>query len=395
METTVTNASLADLAKLLTEQQAVKLDAVVPASAIRSVDGNLVIDGLGEPVPHPTLGITAGPATFRPTAVADEGLAEKLGIPLAYLRRLRASRTDLFDANVNGWLHGPEGGSPDGRSFLVRAFKGDNGDGIARALLSDSYRVLDNLDVLTAALSGIRESGAEVQITRCDLSERRMYVTVAAPGIATLAPVLLDGYRNPLEGNPHWGFAAAAREGQGYKPGSEPIVLAGFVLSNSEVGGGAMTLTPRLVVQICQNGLTISADALRAVHLGGKLDEGIIEWSADTQERQAALITAKARDAVKTFLSPDYLTAQVRAIEAKAGKAIENPAEAVRLVGKQLSFTEATIEGVLDHFIRGGQVTAGGVLQAVTSYAQLIPDADESYSVEAAALRALDLAAAL
>jgi len=33
-------------------------------------------------------------------------MADKLGIPVAYLRRLRAEHLALYDANVNGWLRG-------------------------------------------------------------------------------------------------------------------------------------------------------------------------------------------------------------------------------------------------------------------------------------------------
>ena len=49
---------------------------------------------------------------------------------------------------------------------------------------------------------------------------------------------------------------------------------------------------------------------------------------------------------------------------------------------------------VFSHFIAGGDVTAGGVLHAVTSVAQTLPDADEAYDLEALGLRAMELAAA-
>ena len=45
METTTRNATLADLAELLTEQQGRKIDVVVPASKLRSENGHLVIEG--------------------------------------------------------------------------------------------------------------------------------------------------------------------------------------------------------------------------------------------------------------------------------------------------------------------------------------------------------------
>jgi hypothetical protein len=57
--------------------------------------------------------------------------------------------------------------------------------------------------------------------------------------------------------------------------------------------------------------------------------------------------------------------------------------------------TKLIVTGKLTHFIRGGDVTAGGVMHAVTSVAQTLPDADAAHEMESAALRALDIAAAL
>jgi hypothetical protein len=335
-------------------------------------------------------GVTTEPGIFRPTAVFDEGVAEKLGIPLAYVRRMRTERPDLYDANVNGWIHGHTVkrlsepfddvvAEPDARSFLVRTFRGDDGgEGIARALLSDSYGgVADNFDALTAALDGIRKSGVEVSIDSCNLTERRMYVTISAPSVAALAPDLLRGYRSPYSG----------------LSGDElPKVFAGFVVSNSETGNGAFSITPRLVVQVCSNGMQMTKDALRAIHLGSKLDTGVIRWSADTQQKNLELITSKARDAVATFLDVDYVRRCIEQMSEKASKPLADPEATIKIVAKRLTFTEAETKGVLDHFIRGGQVTAGGVLQAVTSYCQQIENADDAFDMEAKALTAMEYA---
>ena len=191
---------------------------------------------------------------------------------------------------------------------------------MARALLSDSYKVIDNLDALMATLEGIRQAGTDVQFDGLDLTERRLYARVVAPQIRAYAPALLAGYRSPFGGEiyipgrawtPEQARAAAAREGRGYKPGTEPVLFAGFVITNSEVGDGAWSITPRIVAEICGNGLLITADVARAVHLGGKHEDGVIRYTADTLEKELALITARARDAVATFLSPQYLQAKV------------------------------------------------------------------------------------
>ena len=136
--------------------------------------------------------MTAG--SYRPTAVFDEGVADKLGIPVAYLRRMReADLLSLDDHNLNGWL------ARDDRTFLVRCLLGDGGDGVARAFFSDRFQVIDHLDTLCAVLDGMRACGCPVRADDCDLTERRLYVRVRCEAVRVLAP-LLAGYRSPFTG---------------------------------------------------------------------------------------------------------------------------------------------------------------------------------------------------
>jgi hypothetical protein len=369
---TTRNATLADLAALLRDQQARKVDVVAHARAIRAEGGRLILDGTD---PQLTAeGVTMTRGAYTPTEVCDQGLADKLGIPSAYLRRLRAEHTGLYDANVTGWLTRTD------KRYLVRGLRGDRGGGVARAFLSDAYRIVDNLDVLLAALDGIRQAGTPVTIEGCDLTERRMYVRVVSDAVRALAPALLRGYRSPFTG------AAGA---------DNPVVFGGFVLTNSETGCGAFTLTPRLTVQVCRNGMTITKDALRAVHLGGRMDEGVIRWSHDTQQRNLALVTAQARDAVTTFLDTGYVQAKIAEMTDAASRPVDDPEEAVKVVAQRLRFTDAQQHAILNHFIRGTDISAGGVMHAVTSVAQTLDDADAAYDLEAQAVRAMELAAHL
>ena len=131
------NVTLADLAAMLRDEQARKADIVAPATAIHAADGQLVIKGT-DPILGPD-GVTMTTGTYTPTEVCDQGLASKLGIPAAYLRRLRLEHPALYDANVNGWLAG------DPRKFLIRCLRPatGNGPGAARAFLSDGYKRID------------------------------------------------------------------------------------------------------------------------------------------------------------------------------------------------------------------------------------------------------------
>ncbi|MDN3029442.1 DUF932 domain-containing protein [Streptomyces sp. S.PB5] len=371
------NADLSDLVSILEDGERQKLDVIAPASALRMREGNVHVEGVEAQLS--ARGVTAVDGVYRPTAVADEGISDKLRIPLAYLRRMRTENVPLLDENVNAWLReGPE------RRFMLRAFRGGSGpgmpgEGVARALLSDSYKLMDNLDMLLAALDGVQQSGHPTRITGCDLTDRRMYVRVESEAVAVQARSLLRGYRSPFDG----------------RSGDElPMVSAGFVITNSEVGAGAYTITPRAVIQVCRNGMTMAKDVMRAVHLGGKQDEGVVNWSGQTQRKTLELITSKTTDAVRTFLSREYVEAKVYEMEAAAGKTLEEPTKTIEHVTKALSIGNETKDRILAHFVRGGQMTAGGVMQAVTSTAQTLADADQAAVLEALAVPALTAAAA-
>lgn len=367
------NAALADMAALLEQQQTRKVDMVVGPRTVHFEHGRLLVHGV-EPLLTPD-GVTAADGVYRPTAIADEGLSAKFDIPRQYLARMREHAVDLYDANLNGWLHR----APADKRYLLRALRGDDGgEGIARAWLSDGYKRVDNLDALMATLDGVRRAGVEVDIDGCDLSDRRMYVRIVCEQVRALAPRLLHGYRSPFTGE------AGA---------DNPVVFAGFVITNSEVGHGAFTITPRLMVQVCRNGLTINRDAVRSVHLGGRLEEGVVTWSAETQQRNLDLITSKTTDAVSQFLRPEYVQAKIDEIEREAGAPVRDPQKTIQALGDQLAFTENQRTEILNHFIRGGDTTAGGVMHAVTSVARILEDADSAHELESKALRALSLAA--
>jgi hypothetical protein len=391
-ETTLRNQDLRTLVNMLQQQHTQKADFVAPAAAIRAEEGMIVVNGVEAKLSAD--GVTQVDGEYRPTHTFLTGLASKLDVPVGYMKRIHQNRPDLFDANVNGWLHGRKAktrlrdGQPelirdavpgDDRSFLVRTFRGEEGPGLGRALLSDKFKMIDNLDALFATLDGVKAAGVAVDIRGCDLTDSRMYVRIQAEEIKAYASTLLKGYRSPFTG-------ATGDE--------NPTVFAGFVISNSEVGAGAYTITPQLVVQVCDNGLTINVDVQRAVHIGARMAEGLINWSDETREKEIDLMRAKTRDAVRTFLDVEYVTRTVARLEETAGKPITEADKVVRSVGKKLAFSEEQISGILDHFIQGGQITAGGVMQAVTSYAQTIGSADVAAEVEAQGVKAMELAAA-
>lgn len=381
------NASYDDFRNILRQRRAATHDLVVPATAIRSRDGVLRIRGAEQQLS--LAGVTTVDGAYRPTQVADEGIAAKLGIPVAYLRKLRNDAPDLYDANVNGWLHGKSirrannGLEPeivresDTRSFMIRTFRdADGGEGIARAFLSDRYDVVDDLDALVAVLGAVRDLGTNVEIAGCDLTDRNMYVRVTAPQIQALAPELLKGYRSPFTG----------------QSGTDnPVVFAGFEIRNSEVGCGAFSIVPVITILVCNNGMTFTKEAHRKVHLGAKLDAGVIKASDETRRKNVELITSQTKDAVRAFLNPEYVAGKVAELELRAGIPVHAPEKQVKAVCKELAFTETEADGILGHFVQGGQLNAAGVMNAITSFSQTLDNADRARFMDDKAIGSMAL----
>src|SRR5207253_3176445 len=103
-----------------------------------------------------------------------------------------------------------------------------------------------------ATLDGILQAGVDAEFDGLDLTERRLYARVVAPQVRAWAPRLLAGYRSPFGGaayapgrprSPEQARQAAGEQRGFYQPGTEPVLFAGFVIANSEVGQGAWSIT--------------------------------------------------------------------------------------------------------------------------------------------------------
>lgn len=388
----VRHGDLGQLQEVLNSQRARGLDVVVSSKKLVWEGVRLLLEDM-----DPLLlesGVADPNGLYYPTSVADEGIATKLDIDLRYLRKMKREAPFLYAQNAQYWAE------RDDRKFLLRLFRSDDShEGVLRAFLSDRFDLmLDNFDILLAALSGIREAGIEDPWIEADLTERRMVVRVTVPQISVLAPELLKNYRSPFDGTDvgrGWSpdRVRRAAQSEGHDPSSK-VIFAGFVLSNSEVGQGSWRLHPRIEAEACTNGLVLTADGISKNHLGGKLDEGVIKWSEETVKANLALVTAQAKDTVQTFISTDYLTEQVRLLEQAAGVAIQRPQETIAIVTKKLGFTKEQANDILSHFIKGGQQTAGGIMQAITSVAQTMADGDVAFDMESCAVRSMTVAIA-
>jgi hypothetical protein len=377
---TLRTSTLPELIRTLEDQHKRARDVVASAAKVSAYGSDLIVAEMGEPV-LTSEGVTPTDQQFGLTPVAVEGLAKSLGIPTPYAAKMHAQRPDLFMLNANGWLHGGPDIEGDKRKFLIRTLADPTGLGLPtiRAWLSDKFRTIDNLDVAMAALDGIRSSDSidpSRLVITADLTETRMYIRVRVPDIEVQARELLRNYRGP----------------DGTFGRDNPSVYAGMALTNSEVGKGAFNLVPWMMERVCKNGLVVPKDAIRRIHMGTQLDEGVIEWSKATLDANLALITTQTRDAVKTFLSQEYLERKVAELTEAAGHPVTDAEGTVQRVSKAVGFTKAQATDILGSFISGADLTSGGVMQAITAVAQTY-DADTQYAMELQAVRAMELAA--
>lgn len=383
------NGDIGQMARILQQVDAQAIDLNIPASRLAVRDGQLELANI-EPVITDN-GVTDLNGNFTLTNTAVGHLGGITGVPVRYLRDMQGSNLPLFDENLNSWFAHDR---LSDKNVLVRFLAGLDPEnpgtiGQVRAFLSDRFDgSKDNLPLFLAVLDGIRQAGVaadQLNITG-DLTDDRMYMVVRAPEIQGFGWDLLKGYKSPFangSGTAHGGMDAE----------NLPIIEAGFIVQNSETGGAALKITPRLVVRACSNGLQQTVDSMRQVHLGAKLAEGQIQWSTDTRRAANELARSQATDAVKSFLNVSYVEKVIERLTEDATTPVKEVKKTIEVVAKEQGYTEGEADSILGFFIDGGQRTAGGIMQAITAAVQEIEDPQRAYDIEATAVDAMKVAA--
>lgn len=273
----------------------------------------------------------------RKHAVRQVG--SRLKIPAAYVDRLAASHPDLLAWNINTLFDR----EPEKR--MLRTL-----DGECRAFLSDRYRPLDNFDLATAVLPTLQEQGA--QVSSCEVAENRFYIKAIIPGqvreIAKPGTFMGDGGHNPIH-----------------------FLKPGIVISNSEVGAGALWVKPGVHEVKCSNLAIFNRDAMRKYHSGKRTQGDEQTWrvlSDATKTQTDKAVWMQVNDLVRASLGGKLFEEYCQEIEAKmTGETIVSPVEAV----KELPNTsEQEQGGILAQLITGGDLSQYGMQAAITSFCQ-------------------------
>lgn len=338
-----TGKTLVELAQEIERQAASKKDYIAPARKLTmELEENVPVLMMQNGVPQ-RLGITG---------TAHNQIAGRLGIPQGYYDRMMKEKPGLLAGNVNAWL------DSDNR-YMVRTL-----DGNARALLSDRYRPLDNLDLAECVLPTL--SGGQARVESCEITESRLYLKAVTPRIT-----------------------AEVKKGD--------VVQAGLMISNSEIGLGAIKVEPLVFRLICLNGAIVNDMAMKKQHVGRKnafleYDNAEQFYKDETRQADDRAFWLKVRDVVKAMMDEAIFNRIVdRWREATEQKITADPVKVVERVNKRMGLSDVEGGGVLRHLIEGGDLSAYGLMNAITRTAQDAPSYDRSTELERMGPQILEL----
>ena len=329
--------SLTDLAAEVERQEAVKNDYIVPSEKMVMVDDE-----------HLTIQ-NGGQENYKINDYAHGQIATKLGIPKTYYDRL-IEVPALRQTNVNAWLnHEP-------KRFTVRTL-----DNTMRALLSDRFRPLDNFLILSAFLPVVQEH-QNLEVMSNALTETRMYLQFKFPK--------LEG--EVLQGD---------------------VVQAGIILTNSEVGAGAVDVKAMIWRLKCINGL-IGESVLRKYHVGrriGENEEDYALFSDETIQSEIGTFKLKLRDVIKNALSEVKFQDQLAKMRIAADDKIPDIPKTVENITKRYMLTENEGRKVITNMVADGNSTRWGLINGITALAHDIESRDKQYEIERLGQRIVDL----
>ncbi len=334
--------TLSELAIELERQSQTKKDFIASTESLEMTNtGEMAIDG----------------DTHQEFKIADHAhtqIAARLDIPSKYYQRMRSQAPELLAANVNEWFHQ----KPERR--MLRTL-----DRNIRAFLSDRYRRLDNYDLAAAVLPVLKEMGEGLKIVSTELTESRMYIKVI-------------NERLELE----------VKQGD--------VVQAGMVISNSEVGMGSLKVEPLIYRLICLNGMIATDHSQKRYHVGRNAEEGEAYelFRDETIKADDRAFFLKVQDTVRAAVDIAKFSTIVERMRESTEQRIEgNPVKSVELLTKSFGYNSEEGSGILQHLIQGGDLSAYGMLNAITRTSQDVDDYERATTLERDGSRVLSLPA--
>lgn len=330
--------SLPEVLTELQRQNTAKRDFISPAQAF-----TLHPDGSTFEMLHQNTGEVEVMGT---TDLFHRQIGSALNIPAKYYDLMRKEKPDLLAENVNAWF-----GSRD-QSYMVRSMDYGNGR-VARALLSDRYRRIDNLEIASAMLPLF--AGQEgMEVMSCEVTENKLYLKIV---------------NHRLE------MACVGDR-----------VQAGVIISNSEVGLGAVSVQPLVYTLACTNGMVVNSMGERRTHVGRAakaLEDSFNIYTDETLEAEDKAFMLKLRDTTMAAIEEARFAQIIGVLEQSHGAQITGRVQdVIELTGKAYDLNQPEQDSILNYLIQGGDLSLYGLSNAITRASQDVESYDRATALE-------------
>ena len=276
-----------------------------------------------------------GQFTLHDNAIGQ--LADRMGIPQRYLRGLASG--EPWAKQLAATLLNEHSGWTQRSRVLVRTVGQQ-----VRGVLSDSYRRLNSVEILTAFVQEAADQGAV--ISDAYMNDTKIWAETILP--------------TPLK-------VPTANNG-------DVVIFAGARFSTSDYGDGAVDMRAFLLNGACLNGM-VRESVMKQVHLGSKLPDNL-QLSQQTYELDTKTTVSAVRDLTKGLFSKDNLMKKAIDIQGASEIDVDFEHELKRLTrdGGLLKQEGKEVEKILmrndpEDGVQGG-ATLWKLTQAITAHAR-------------------------
>ena len=198
---------------------------------------------------------------------------------------------------------------------------------MARAWLSNKYKIFDHAHMIESVMDSIAHSDAQWKITRGVVTDKNMYMQFKSE------------------------FAVA-------EPAVGDRMALGLNISNSETGKGSIVISQMMFTLACLNGMQTgqSLNRIRRPHLGkarGWEPGELQHLRQDTIDAHNHATRLEIRDQMSYMSNTESFDEAIRQMELAHSRTVDDqPAETVERLGQVLKLNESQTKSVLDGLIR-------------------------------------------
>ena len=269
-------------------------------------------------------------------------LADRMGVPQRYLLNLAGG--DEWAQQLAAHLLNEHSSWTQRSRVLIRTV----GEQV-RGVLSDSYRRLNSVEILTAFVQEAAGQGAF--ISDAYMNDTKVWAETILP-----TPITIPTAKN-----------------------GDVIIFAGARFSTSDYGDGAVDMRAFLLNGACLNGM-VRESVMKQVHLGSKLPDNL-QLSQKTYELDTRTTVSAVRDLTRGLFSKDNIMQKAIEIQAASEIDVDFEREIKKLTkdGGLLKAEGQAVEKILmnnnpDDGVQGA-ATLWKLTQAITAHArELTPE---------------------